>query len=81
MSQTIEIRRLDWLGQFIDGTWFSDSTSELISVCPVDQSLVWSGQQASESQIDSAFASARKSLPSWSGLSADKRIQFAESYA
>ena len=77
----MEIRRLDSLGQFIDGAWLSDGTGELNSVCPVDQSVVWAGQHANSSQIDSAFDSARKAVPAWSHLPAEKRIAFAEKYA
>ena len=44
--------------------------AELVSRCPVDESVVWQGNEADESQVDEAFVSARQACWTMVGLHA-----------
>ena len=81
MEKQIEIQRVSFKGQWIDGSWNTDSGSPVVSRCPVDNSTVFEGVEASTQQIDSAIHAARKALEKWSTLAVDQRIQFVQAYA
>lgn len=65
----------------INGEWISGDGAAFQSTCPVDNSTVWSGNEASKTQIDSAFLAAREAYGPWWDLGADARIKICESYA
>ena len=81
MTATREIRRLSSTGQFIGGDWTPGSGAVLDSLCPVDRSVVYSGNEADAAQVDGAFGAGRKAIGSWSTLAADRRIEFVQRYA
>lgn len=66
---------------YINGNWTDGNAAELVSSCPVDESIVWQGNEADESQVDQAFASARQALGRWWDFSPDQRIKIARKYA
>lgn len=65
----------------IDGTWIAGEADTFTSTCPVDESMVWKGAAASNSQVDLAFASARKAFGPWWDLGAENRIAIAKRFA
>ncbi len=67
--------------QLINGQWLGGDGTELQSLCPVDDKVVWSGREATESQLNQAFAAARDAFGPWWDLSADARIKICEVYA
>ncbi|MCH2181270.1 MAG: succinylglutamate-semialdehyde dehydrogenase [Mariniblastus sp.] len=75
------IRTLQDQGQLIGGQWQSSGESELVSDCPVDQSVVWQGHVASRGQLDEAFHSARRAVGSWSRRPVAERIAYTEAFA
>ena len=82
MSGTgIEMRRLKGTGQLIDGAWHEGAASELESLCPVDNSVVWGSREASTEQVDTAIDAARRALPTWCRLPTEKRIEHVRRYA
>ncbi len=77
----VEIRRLKFSGQFIGGDWAQTDGKSLVSTCPVDESVVFSGVQASASTIDQAIEAARNASETWAQTDVDQRIGFVEKYA
>ena len=75
------IHTLEDRGQLIGGRWQTQSGSELISECPVNEATVWRGQAAGEEQIDEAFKAARQAVRGWGQLSAEKRVHYVEAFA
>ncbi len=61
--------------------WIPGDGSELQSLCPVDNGVVWSGLEATSAQIDSSFSAARDAFGPWWDLGADARIKICEQYA
>lgn len=66
---------------WIDGQWLAPGARGFQSNCPVDESVVWSGGEASSAQVDLAFSAARQALGSWFLLGADRRIEFCRRFA
>ena len=64
----------------IDGQWIIGDGETFQSTCPVDQSVVWEGNAASDAQIDKAFAAARKAFGPWWDKTSAERIEIAESF-
>ena len=64
----------------IDGQWIIGDGETFQSTCPVDQSVVWEGNAASDAQIDKAFAAARKAFGPWWDKTSAGRIEIAESF-
>ena len=81
MTTTKSIRRLTYQGNFVDGDWQHATGQDLRSLCPVDQSEVWLGQESNSNDVDSAVVAARHAVADWSGLKAEERIAFVEKYA
>ncbi|MEM9412811.1 MAG: succinylglutamate-semialdehyde dehydrogenase [Planctomycetota bacterium] len=81
MTEAATIRRLEFKGQWIDGLWDRSVSDSLVSTCPVDESVVWSGGAASSTQVDNALDAARNAVESWSQLPSDQRIEYVERYA
>ena len=40
---------------FIGGNWIGGQGAELVSSCPVDESVVWQGNEADNAQVDKAY--------------------------
>ncbi len=68
-------------GQFVDGNWMAGEGAEFSSTCPIDESIIWQGNEARSEQIDAAFESARKACFSWWQRTSDQRIEVARNYA
>lgn len=81
MSTPSGIRRLNSTGQLIGGDWTPGTGAVLDSLCPVDRSVVYSGNEADAAQVDGAVGAGRKAIGSWSNLAADSRIEFVQRYA
>ena len=81
METPIEIQRLTSRDQFIDGSWVAGRGNSLVSTCPVDQSVVFEGKEASDEQIDSAVLAARNANETWALTNVNQRIEFIEKYA
>ena len=64
----------------IDGRWITGEGEPFQSTCPVDESVVWEGNAATDAQIDDAFAAARKSFGPWWDKTSSQRIEIAESF-
>ena len=65
---------------YIDGKWCTGSERELISRNPINNDVVWSGQTASESDVDNAVRAARRAYASWVSKSIDERIAVLERF-
>ena len=64
----------------IDGQWISGDGESFQSTCPVDESVVWEGNAATDSQIDEAFAAARRAFGPWGDKTSSERIEIAERF-
>ena len=75
------IRTLENQGQLIGGQWQLSGDSELVSQCPVDQTVVWQGEMANQDQVEQAIERARVAAVNWSQKTADERIEFTQTFA
>ena len=64
----------------IDGQWISGDGESFQSTCPVDESVAWEGNAATDSQIDEAFAAARRAFGPWWDKTSSERIEIAERF-
>lgn len=60
--------------QLINGQWQAGLGSNITSVNPANNQLLWQGKTATEAQVDNAVKSARKAFEQWSATSLVKRI-------
>lgn len=65
----------------LDGQWTPGDGSQLTSTSPVDESVVWSGTEASNSQVAQAFQAARIAFGPWWDQPLENRIAVCEKYA
>ncbi len=65
----------------IDGNWVTGQGAELTSTCPVDQSVVWRGASATQTQIDQAFVAARNAFGPWWDVPTEDRIGMVKQFA
>lgn len=77
MSKTISIENK----QLIGGGWHEGQGSQLISSSPVDESTVWSGNEADPSQVNDAIAAARAAFGPWWDQPAENRIEICKKFA
>lgn len=61
----------------IGGDWITGDGQEFNSTCPVDESNVWSGNAATTTQVNDAFAAARTAFGPWWNKSSEQRIEIA----
>lgn len=66
---------------YIAGAWQAGQGEAFVSLNPVTQASVWSGQGASAEQVAVAVAAARAAFPAWARLSLDARIAVLERFA
>lgn len=66
---------------FINGVWRSGSGSPLESVGPSDESIVWSGREASSDDVADAMSAARSAQPGWEASSLAERESILRRYA
>lgn len=66
---------------FINGAWLAGEGKKFNKTNPADGSELWSGNAATEQEVEQAVYAARKAFPSWSRRSLDERIKLLESFA
>ncbi|WP_454255792.1 succinylglutamate-semialdehyde dehydrogenase [Pseudomonas sp. Marseille-Q8238] len=66
---------------FIAGSWQPGQGDAFVSLNPVTQETLWSGQAASAEQVDAAVRAARAAFPAWARRSLDERIAVLERFA
>jgi succinylglutamic semialdehyde dehydrogenase len=66
---------------YIAGAWQAGQGDAFESLNPVTQRVVWSGQGATEAQVDAAVKAARQAFPAWATRSLDERIAVLEAFA
>ena len=66
--------------QFIGGQWIEGKGARLVSVSPIDGSVVWEGNEADETQVDDAFAAASSAFEGWAGRRLEQRLQIIEAF-
>lgn len=64
----------------IAGQWIAGEGEPFQSTCPVDESVVWEGNSATDAQIDQAFAAARRAFGPWWDKTSAERIEIAENF-
>lgn len=64
----------------IGGQWMEGQGESFSSTCPVDESVVWQGNAASDQQVTDAFLAARKAFGPWWDKSPEQRIEIAEKF-
>lgn len=57
------------------------SSSELISLDPCTQGIVWQGPIADKNAVDQAVAKARQAAPSWGSTAQERRQEIAQAFA
>ena len=67
--------------QFINGQWQQGAGLSFSSLNPAKQQLIWQGQSADSTQVNSAIEAARAAFEHWSELSFDARLQIARAFA
>jgi succinylglutamic semialdehyde dehydrogenase len=66
---------------YIAGAWQAGQGDAFESLNPVTQRVVWSGQGATEAQVDASVKAARQAFPAWATRSLDERIAVLEAFA
>ncbi|MHB9797199.1 succinylglutamate-semialdehyde dehydrogenase [Pseudomonas sp. MT3] len=66
---------------YIAGQWLAGEGELLESLCPVSQTVVWSGHAASAAQVAAAVAAARSAFPAWARRPLEERIAVLERFA
>ncbi|MDQ7049277.1 MAG: succinylglutamate-semialdehyde dehydrogenase [Enterobacterales bacterium] len=67
--------------QFINGNWLVGEGKPFESINPAKNQVVWSGNSASESQVDRAVSAARAAFGAWSDLSYQQRLTIIKKFA
>jgi succinylglutamic semialdehyde dehydrogenase len=65
---------------YIDGQWVAGLGATMESVDPAKNRVIWTGQTATETQIDAAIASARSAFQTWSLLTFAERQTYVQAY-
>ncbi|MEM7783464.1 MAG: succinylglutamate-semialdehyde dehydrogenase [Planctomycetota bacterium] len=65
---------------WIQGKWEPGLGDDFLSLCPVDNSIVWSGKEATQAQVDRAFLSARQAFGGWWDFKVETRIEFVKKF-
>ena len=64
----------------VDNQWIPGEGERFSSTCPVDESVVWSGNSATHEQVDAAFSAARNAFGPWWDKSSQERIEITERF-
>lgn len=67
-------------GNYIDGKWKQASGSDLTSISPNNDEVIWKGRSSNDKDIDECVYCATQALPSWSALSVEQRIKFIQNF-
>ena len=65
---------------FIDGQWVAGLGATMESTDPAKNAVIWTGQAASDTQVDAAIASARSAFQDWSLLTFAERQAYVQAY-
>lgn len=60
-------------GNFIDGRWQVANGQEFTSIDPADSTQIWQGNEATASDVDTAFQAASNAFEAWSETSLESR--------
>jgi len=66
---------------FIGGRWTSGLGPVFSSIAPADEARIWTGNEASLSDVDAAVASARLAFAEWRRRPIEERIAFVRAFA
>lgn len=64
----------------LGGTWIAGGGEVFKSICPVDESTVWTGGAATDEQVNEAFIAARAAFGPWWEKTSQQRIEIAEQF-
>ncbi|WP_278374134.1 aldehyde dehydrogenase family protein, partial [Idiomarina abyssalis] len=67
--------------QFIDGCWEAGEGQLFKSIDPARNEAIWSGESASEAQVEKAVMAARKAFPDWAGRSVEERLAICKKFS
>ncbi|WP_286843199.1 succinylglutamate-semialdehyde dehydrogenase, partial [Idiomarina sp. UBA4206] len=67
--------------QFIDGCWEAGEGQLFKSIDPARNEAIWSGESASEDQVEKAVMAARKAFPDWAGRSVEERLAICKKFS
>ncbi|MFT4929349.1 MAG: succinylglutamic semialdehyde dehydrogenase [Phenylobacterium sp.] len=67
--------------QFINGDWVAGEGKNFTSINPAKNDVLWQGNAASSSQVDSAIHGAREAFYQWADLSFEQRLAIVEKFA
>ncbi|MGM7448530.1 UNVERIFIED_ORG: succinylglutamic semialdehyde dehydrogenase [Idiomarina abyssalis] len=67
--------------QFIDGCWEAGEGQLFKSIDPARNEVIWSGEAASETQVEKAILAARAAFPDWSGRSVEERLAICQKFS
>ena len=65
---------------YIDGQWRAAEGAELVSENPATGETIWSGRQATPTDVAAAIGSARRALPAWSELTWERRAEYVQRF-
>ncbi|MBX8508534.1 succinylglutamate-semialdehyde dehydrogenase [Pseudomonas cichorii] len=66
---------------YIAGAWQDGQGDAFDSLNPVTQQVLWSGQGASDSQVETAVQAARQAFAGWASRSLEDRLSVLEAFA
>ncbi|MHA2937252.1 succinylglutamate-semialdehyde dehydrogenase [Vibrio sp. RC27] len=69
------------LTHFINGSWLSGTGEHLDKTNPSSNAVLWSGNAASEQEVDLAVVAARAAFPSWAKQDLEDRIKVLETFS
>ena len=68
------------ISQFINGEWVLGKGFEFTSLSPASGEVIWSGHEASPSDVKKAVSAAKNAFKSWRLLSVQERVSYLEKY-
>ena len=66
---------------YIDGQWIEGEGQKISSLNPANNQLLWSGNSATQEQVDLAVNAARNAQFTWFNLGFDNRLKIIEAFA
>lgn len=66
---------------FINGVWLQGSGTTFVKTNPVDNQTVWSGAEATASDVEKACQAARTAFPAWARLAFAERVAIVEKFS
>ncbi len=66
---------------YIDGHWIEGIGHEFVSKNPVDNTIIWRGQQASLDQVQEAFYAAMRQQSYWGNITLNARMAHLQAFA